>query len=69
MYKNIKLSSITNRINTIIALKSIVISMDSKEAAEAVDRTPGVIMRGVYSPHAKLIKEALEKVGAKVELT
>jgi len=56
-----------NKINVIKAVREVT-SLGLKEAKDLVEGAPKPVKEGVGKDDAKKIKEALEKVGAKVEL-
>jgi ribosomal protein L7/L12 len=68
MYKNIRVISLPDKQQASIAIRSIIGTIDAQEAEAILKNTPGIILRGVFTPHAKKIKEALEITGAKVIL-
>lgn len=68
MYKNIRIVNLPNKTEALIALRSVIVSISPDDASDIVNSAPGVVMRGVWTPYAKQISEALKKTGAEVVL-
>lgn len=60
--------NIPNKEEALMALRSCVINLSRDEACDTINSAPGVVMRGVWTPYAKQIQEALSKIGVKVIL-
>lgn len=58
-----------NKLQIIKEIRAILPNLNIKEAKDFVESLPKVVKEGVSEAEAKELKERLEKVGAKVELT
>ncbi|MCS7212615.1 MAG: 50S ribosomal protein L7/L12 [Candidatus Calescibacterium sp.] len=58
-----------NKLQIIKEIRAILPNLNIKEAKDFVEALPKVVKEGVSEAEAKELKERLEKVGAKVELT
>jgi large subunit ribosomal protein L7/L12 len=67
-YEVVLLSSGARRVQVMKALREEVTTLGLAEVRAMVEQTPSVILRGVSQREANALQQALEAVGAKVEI-